>query len=252
MLATYDLKGKKALVTGGASGIGLGAVRAFLRCGATVAINDLPGSPRLAEQVGALKAEGHDVVAAPGNVGDAGDAPRMLERAIGDMGGLDYLINNAGTPNTTSPVPPADFERQDEAFWDVLLDVNLIGPYRCTRAAAAALRASRGAIVSTASISAYGGGGSSSPYCATKAALVVLTKEWARALAPEVRVNAIAPGAVDSAWMCRFPDENAMADRIPLGRIGSPADYGEAILFLAAGADYVTGQTLIVDGGWTA
>ena len=253
MLATYDLKGRTALVTGGASGIGLGAVRAFLRCGAAVAINDLASSPNLERVVKELSAEGHTVVAAPGNVGDPEDAPRMVAQAIADLGRLDYLVNNAGTPNTKSPVPPADFERQDEAFWNVLLNVNLIGPYRCTKAAAKALKASGGAIVNTASISAFGGGGSSSVYCATKAGLVNLTKEWARALAPEVRVNGIAPGAVDSAWMCRFDDlEAGDLSHIPLRRIGSPTDYGEAILFLAAGADYVTGHTLTVDGGLTA
>ncbi|MBN34510.1 MAG: oxidoreductase [Rhodospirillaceae bacterium] len=251
-MASYDLTGKKALVTGGASGIGLGAVKAFLRCGATVAINDLPSSPRLPEVIAELSAEGHAVVAAPGNVGDAEDTPHMMRRAIDDMGGLDFLINNAGTPGTPQPIPPSDFERQDEDFWNLLLNVNLIGPYRCTKAAANALRESGGAIVNTASISAHGNGGSSSVYCATKAGLVNLTKEWARALAPVVRVNAIAPGAVDSAWMCRFPSQDAGFDRaIPLQRIGTPVDYGEAILFLSAGADYITGQTINVDGGLT-
>lgn len=102
--------------------------------------------------------------------------------------------------------------------------------------------------MNTASISAHGGGGSSSVYCATKAGLVSLTREWARALAPEVRVNAIAPGVVNSDWMCRFGDDTF---EVPLGRAGEPEDYGDVILYLAAGADYVTGQTLNVDGGLT-
>ncbi len=253
MRASYDLQGRKALVTGGASGIGLGTVEAFLRCGASVAINDLPSSPRLAEEVERLTSEGHDVVAAPGDVGDAEDAPRMVRDAAKALDGLDYLINNAGTPGTKLPIPPADFESQDEAFWDKLLNVNLIGPYRCTKAAAPFLRASGGAIVNTASISAHGGGGSSSVYCATKAGLVNLTKEWARALAPDVRVNAIAPGPVDSPWECRFPEMfDDIENIVPLKRVGSTEDYGDTILFLSAGADYVTGQTLNVDGGMTA
>lgn len=252
MRASYDLQGRKALVTGGASGIGLGAVEAFLRCGASVAVNDLPTSPRLAEEIERLKSAGHDVVAAPGDVGDADDAPRMVRDAAKALDGLDYLINNAGTPGTKLPIPAANFDAQDEAFWDKLLNVNLIGPYRCTKAAAPFLKASGGAIVNTASISAHGGGGSSSVYCATKAGLVNLTKEWARALAPDVRVNAIAPGAVDSPWECRFPDMFADIETIvPLKRVGSPDDYGDTILFLSAGADYVTGQTLNVDGGLT-
>lgn len=255
MQATFDLKGKRALVTGGASGIGLGTVMAFLRCGASVAINDLETSERLPQVIEELRAEGHDVIPAPGNVGDAEDCPRMVADAIDELRGLDYLVNNAGTPGTPQPIPPSDFDRQDEAFWDLLLNVNLIGPFRCTKAAAPALKASGGAIVNTASISAHGGGGSSSVYAATKAGLVNLTREWARALAPEVRVNAIAPGRVESNWMCRFPDQDGnleILESIPLRRIGTPEDYGDAILYLAAGASYVTGQTLNVDGGVTS
>lgn len=257
MIAQFDLTGKKALVTGGASGIGLGTVEAFTRCGASVAINDLPGSPKLDAAVDALTASGHRVIAAPGNVGDPEDAPRMVATAIEGLGGLDYLINNAGTPGTPTPIPASDFERQDEAFWNLLLNVNLIGPFRCIKAAAPALKAAKGAVVNTASVSAFGTRGSSAVYCATKAGLVKLTREWAHALAPEVRVNAIAPGRVDSDWMCRFPDQDDVEEEdiraeIPLQRVGTPADYAEAILFLAAGADYVTGQTLTVDGGMTA
>ncbi len=106
--------------------------------------------------------------------------------------------------------------------------------------------------MNTASIAAFGGGGSSAPYCATKAGRVSLPRVWARALAPEVRVNAIAPGLVDSDWMCRFDESGLGAtDNIPLQREGTPQDYAEVILFLAAGADYISGQTLTVDGGLT-
>ena len=248
MRVTFDLSGQRALVTGGASGIGLGAVRALARCGARVAVNDLAGTDKLDKVVARLAAEGLEVVAAPGDVGDSIDGPRMVRQAIADLGGLDYLVNNAGTPGTTQPIPPGDFERQDDAFWNLLLNVNLIGPWRCTREAAPALKQAGGAIVNTASISAHGGGGSSSVYCATKAGLVSLTREWARALAPGVRVNAIAPGVVNSDWMCRFGDDTF---EVPLGRAGEPEDYGDVILYLAAGADYVTGQTLNVDGGLT-
>jgi 3-oxoacyl-[acyl-carrier protein] reductase len=251
MLANYDLKDKKVLVTGGASGIGLGTVEAFLRCGASVAINDLPGD-KLEDLVSRLARDGHSVISAAGNIGDAEDAARMVLEAISNLEGLDYLINNAATPGTSTPIPASDFESQTEAFWNLLLNVNLLGPFRCTRAAAEALKISKGAIVNTASISAFGGGGSSSPYCATKAGLINLTREWARALAPDVRVNAIAPGMVDSEWMCRFEDgELDWTGKIPLQRAGSPQDYADVILFLAAGADYVNGQTLTVDGGLT-
>lgn len=249
MTPTFDLAGHRVLVTGAASGIGLATARAFAVNGALVALNDLPG-PKLDDAVAALVADGHAVCAAPGDVGDSGIAHTMVASAIADLGGLDTLVNNAGTPATHLPIAPADFDRQDEAFWAKLLNVNLLGPYRCTRAAADALRASGGAIVNTASVSAFGGGASSSPYAATKAALVSMTREWARALAPEVRVNAIAPGLVDSDWMCRFEGTDLdVTSSVPLGRQGQPAEYAQVILFLAVAATYMTGQTVIVDGG---
>ncbi len=253
-MLTADLKGKKALVTGAASGIGLGTAELFARSGAAVAINDVAGNARLDDAVARLSGDGLDVIAAPGDVGDAEDARAMVVRAAEAMGGLDYLVNNAGTPGTKSPIPPSDLDAQTEAFWQRLLSINLIGPFRCTHAAAPYLRAARGAVVNTTSISAFGGGGSSSTYSCTKAGLVNLTAELARGLAPEVRVNAIAPGMVNSDWECRFDEEfraRAMA-HLPLGRAGDPEDYAEVILFLCAGAAYVTGQTITVDGGLRA
>jgi 3-oxoacyl-[acyl-carrier protein] reductase len=251
-MITADLKGKKALVTGAASGIGLATAELLARMGAKVAINDLARSERLPKEVERLRSKGFDVIAAPGDVGDAKDAARMVETAAAAMGGLDYLVNNAGTPGTDRPIPPSDLERQDEAFWQKLLSVNLIGPFRCVRAAAPHLKKSRGAIVNTASISAFGRGGSSSVYCMTKAGLVSMTKELARGLAPEVRVNAIAPGLVQgSNWQCRWTEDEVDSDvaNIPLQRPGKIEDYAEAIFYLCAGAPYITGVTLMVDGG---
>jgi 3-oxoacyl-[acyl-carrier protein] reductase len=249
MTPKYDLEDHKVLVTGGASGIGLATVKAFLRNGATVAINDLPGD-KLDAIINELGSNGDKVIATPGDIGDPDSASDMINQAISGLGGLDFLINNAGTPATRKPIAPADFDSQDEALWNRLLNVNLLGPYRCTKAAEKALRQSKGAIVNTASISAFGGGGSSSPYCATKAALIAITREWSRALAPDVRVNAIAPGLVDSDWMCRFEETKFdVAKEVPLEREGKPDEYAEFILFLAAGATYMTGQTVIVDGG---
>jgi 3-oxoacyl-[acyl-carrier protein] reductase len=247
MKISFNLQNHKVLVTGGASGIGLATVRAFLKAGATVAVNDLPGD-RLDATIDELTTEGFNAIAAPADIGNAQAATDMVHSAVKTMQGLDYLINNAGTPATRTPIAADDFERQDESLWQTLLSVNLLGPYRCTKTAAPVLRQSRGAIVNTASVSAFGGGGSSSPYCATKAALVALTREWARALAPEVRVNAIAPGLVDSDWMCRFEDTE-FDTTVPLQRSGQPEEYAEHIVYLAAGASYMTGQTVIVDGG---
>jgi len=248
-----DLAGKRTLITGAASGIGLATAELFARCGARVAINDLERNPNLDREVTRLRAEGFDVVAAPGNVGDPQDCRRMVSKAIAALGGLDHLINNAGTPATKAPVAASDLDGIDEGFWDRVLSVNLVGPYRCVQSAAEALRASKGAIVNTCSIAGITGSGSSTAYAATKAGLINMTRALAKGLAPDVRVNAIAPGVVDSPWECRWPDDQqpARIGRIPLGRPGLPADFAEAILFLAAGAAYITGHTLVVDGGVT-
>ena len=253
-MISAELQGRKALITGAASGIGLATAGLFARSGARVALNDLPGSPRLEVEVGRLKGQGLDVIAAPGDVGSDSDVKRMVETAAGALGGLDYLVNNAGTPGTKQPIPIEDMVRQDEAFWQKLVSVNLIGPYRCVRAALPWLKAAHGAVVNTASTAALGGGGSSTTYCTTKAGLVSMTRELARGLAPDVRVNAIAPGIVEgSNWECRWSEEDAAADtqRVPLRRAGRPEDYAEAILFLCAGGAYITGVTLVVDGGLT-
>jgi len=248
----YDLKGQKALVTGAASGIGLGTVTMLARAGAAVALNHLPDDPRGAEAVASLRAEGLNVIAAPGKVGKPGETEAMVERAIADLGGLDLLVNNAGTPATRSTVPPARLDLVTDEMWDAILSTNLVGVFRCTKTAAPALKASKGAVVNTASIAALGGAGSSMAYAASKSAVVSLTRNLARALAPEVRVNCIAPGAVDSPWLDWTPEQKVShLDKSLLKRVGAPSDYADVILFLAYGTEMITGEMVVVDAGLT-
>ena len=176
-------------MTGAASGIGLATVEAFARRGDAVALNFLPTDPRGAAQAERLRAEGRNVIAAPGNVADADSCAMMVADAIAALGGLDYLVNNAGISGTSEPIPMSDLDRMTEAFWHDILATNLLGPFRCARAAADALRTAGGAVVNIASVAGLSMVGSSLAYGASKAALINMTRNLARALAPEVRVK---------------------------------------------------------------
>jgi 3-oxoacyl-[acyl-carrier protein] reductase len=249
----YDLTGKTALVTGGASGIGFATAKMLAGFGATVAVNFLTDDPRGPEAVDKLTAAGGKAIMAPGSVGEAGGAEAMVLKAVADLGRLDLLVNNAGTPGTRQRIAPPDLDRITEELWTALLEVNLLGVFRCAKAAAPALKAVGGAIVNTASIAGLGRAGSSLAYGATKAGVVSLTQNLARALAPEVRVNAIAPGAVDSSWMVEWTNEERQQsiEHALLKRRCQPEDLAEVIAFLGFGAAMVTGQTITVDGGLT-
>lgn len=253
-MISADLTGRAALVTGGASGIGLATVTLLARSGAEVGLNHLPDDPAGPEEAERLlRGEGLDVLPVAGNVAEAGVAEAMVETAADRLGRLDFLVNNAGTSGTREPIPPADLDAITEEFWQLILATNLLGPFRCAHAAAPHLRAAHGAVVNTASIAGVSTQGSSIAYGASKGALVNLTRGLARALAPEVRVNAVAPGHVDTPWTRGWPEERRResAERALMKRHCRADDIAEAILFLLAGGAMVTGQTLIVDGGLT-
>ncbi|HEY7244752.1 MAG TPA: SDR family oxidoreductase [Xanthobacteraceae bacterium] len=248
-----SLHGKTVLVTGGASGIGLATVELFAKRGARVALNHLPDDIRGPAAADRLCAQGHAVLPAPGDVSKPEAAERMVAHAIEALGRLDFLVNNAGTPATVEPIAPGELDRLDEAFWQTVLMTNLLGPFRCTRAAANALRAARGAVCNTASVAGRNMPGSSMAYGASKAGLINLTKNLARALAPQARANAVAPGFVDTDWTRAWPAarKQASIERTLLKRACTPADIAAAIVFLCADATMVTAQTLVVDGGYS-
>lgn len=245
----FKLNEKRVLVTGSASGIGLATANLFARSGAHVAMNDLPGEA-LAKSVETLKREGLPVEAVPGDLSLSKTADQTAKRALEVLGGLDYLVNNAGAPGTRSPIPPSDLDALTDEFWDRILRINLMSAFWMTKSVADALRSARGAVVNTVSVAAFGGGGSSTPYATAKAGLAGLTRELARGLAPAVRVNGIAPGYVNSNWLCSFGDLDAIAQSsVPLARVGQPEDYAELIVFLCAGASYITGEVIPITGG---
>lgn len=252
MSLSYDLTGKRALVTGGGSGIGLTTVEMLARAGARVAVNRLPRDEGALAQIERLKAEGLAVIDAPGDVSNDAGAAVMVETAIAALGGLDYLINNAATFGTKEPIPLANLDAIDEAFWTNILSTNLVGPFRCARAAATALKASGGAVVNVASTAGLGLPGSSVAYGASKAGLINLTQNLARALAPEVRVNAVAPGHVITAWTDQWPAARReyAINKSLLKKASRPEDIATVILFLCAGTQMITGQTVPVEGGY--
>ena len=224
-MVSADLRGKAAIVTGGASGIGLAAVRLFAQCGATVALNDLPDNSSIATQVDSLKNQGLDVLAAPGDVGRPAEARRMVDDAVKNMGRLDYLINNAGGGFTDQPIPPADLDSLSDDLWGRILDVNLKGAFHCTHAASGHLKLVEGAVVNNASTAGLGiNQGSSIAYAASKAALSNLTRGLAKALGPTVRVNAVAPGHIKTPRTDRLGDEHRRrsVSRTALQRPGPP------------------------------
>lgn len=251
MKSRFCLEGKLALVTGGASGIGLSTVRMFASSGAKVAINHLSGDEGATRTIAALAGEGLNVVSAPGNVADPAECSAMVDAVLQREGGLDYLVNNAGTSGTTKPIDFSDLDAMSEEFWQTILSTNLVGPFRCARAAAGALKKSGGAIVNTSSNSGFNTRASSLAYAASKAGLINMTRSLARALAPFVRVNAVAPGIVDTPWTKQWPDarKKEAMQRSFLNRMATPEDVAEVIVFLAAGAAYVNGQTIVLDGG---
>ncbi|MCZ4493435.1 MAG: dehydrogenase, short-chain alcohol dehydrogenase like protein [Conexibacter sp.] len=247
--------GPVALVTGGATGIGFATALALGRDGARVVLAGLPGSP-LPEAVDALLAHGIDAIAVEADVGRPVDAERAVAAAVEAYGRLDALVNCAGT----SAVAP--LATMDEADWDRVFDTNVRGVFLMSRAAIPALAASGdGAIVNVASQLALAAVPGFSAYCASKAAVLHLTRCMALELLPSgVRVNAVCPGGVDTPLLQRaFPDgrgpQGTLDDLVaahPIGRLGRPEEVAAAIRFLvSAEASFVVGAGLVVDGGYT-
>ena len=248
-----DFSGKAVMITGGARGLGLATARAFLVAGARVAVNDL-AADRLAGAVAELGPLG-SVVPAPADVATVAGCRQAVAVAHAAFGRLDVLVNNAAV-NVEKPI--ADW---DEELWDRHLDVVLKGTFFATQAALGPLRASGGAVVNVASQLGLQGVSDNVGYCAAKGGVVNLTRALAIELAPEVRVNSVCPGPIDTPLMrdCAIASGDAdayyrrYADYSPLGRVADPAEIANAILFLASPrAAMITGVAFAIDGGSTA
>jgi NAD(P)-dependent dehydrogenase (short-subunit alcohol dehydrogenase family) len=249
MVGTSDFSGRVAIVTGAASGVGREVTRQLGERGASVVAVDV--SPDVHELAG------ETVAAVEGDVSVPETADRAVSAAVESWGRLDVLVNNAGLI-VFKPVT----ETTDEEL-DRVLAVNVKGMFYFCRAAIPAIeRTGGGAIVSTASISGLVGLQGQAAYCASKGAIVNLTRQLALDYAPVgIRVNAVAPGAIETQFLMRFvnaqEDPDALAASIkaehPLGRWASPDEIARTIVFLASDeASFVTGAILSVDGGFTA
>lgn len=239
---------KVAIVTGSSSGIGAATAVALAERGWSVVIN-YSKSAKDAESV-AARCPGSIVVQA--NVAEDADCKRLVQAALDKWGRLDALVNNAGTTkfvnhNDLDGLQAADFQR--------IYATNVIAPFQMCRAAANALKASKGAIVNVSSVAALLGTGSSIAYAASKAALNTMSMSLARVLAPEVRVNLMAPGFVETPWLKSGFGESyekimqGYSAVAPLGEVCQPEDVARAIVWLVEDARMVTGQTVYVDSG---
>ncbi len=253
-LMHIDFSGKRVLVTGGSRGIGRAIVEMFLEAGAIVALNGRTqeSTAKAVTEIGA----GDRLTAAPGSVASVADCGRIVETAVAGLGGLDILVNNAGWGDVTR------LGTTTEDSWDRTVDTNLKGVFFMTQCAAPHLKAAKGAIVNFSSVFGLVGAPGSSVYGATKAGVINLTKAHALELAPDVRVNAVCPGGVDTDMLRELA--LTLADTVEEGyailsedctaqkRIADPRELAGPVLYLCSDlASFVTGSIHVVDGGET-
>ncbi len=248
-----DVSGKVAIVTGSATGVGRATALQLADRGCGVVVNYTRSEAEAQQTLADVKARGVPALLAQCDVSDDAAVRAMVQRAADELGGVDVLVNNAGT---TTFVNHADLDGLSEDVWDRTLAVNLKGPFFCSRAVAPFMKArGAGAIVNVSSIAGVTGGGSSIAYSASKAGVISLTKNLSRVLGPEVRVNCVAPGFIEGRWLQAGLGENydnvrrRTEEGTVLKRITTPDDVAQVILSLICGADLVSGQTVVIDAG---
>lgn len=245
-----DAGRKVALVTGSAAGIGRACALNFARRGLDVVVNYTRSENEARQVVADAEGQGARALLQQCDVSDDAAVGRMMDGVAEEFGRLDIVVNNAGT---TRFINHSDLAALTEEIWDRILAVNLKGPFFVTRAAVPLMRRrGGGAIVNVSSVAGVVGAGSSIAYAASKGGLNIMTKSLGRVLAPEIRVNTVCPGPVDTRWLKGHEEMVAKAvANTPAGRAATAEDIAETIGFLALDAHHTFGQCLIVDGGRT-
>lgn len=241
-----------ALITGAGTGVGRACALQFARRGYDVVVNYSRSESDASQTADEVSACGVRSLLACCDVSNDDAVLEMIGQVDRVFGKLDVVVNNAAT---THFVAHSDLDGLTEAMWDRILAVNVKGAFFVTRAASKLLRNSdRGAVVNIASVAGITGNGSSIAYCASKGALITMTKSFARVLAPRVTVNAVCPGPIDSRWIRQGNpdwDLEAMVADYPIPRPAQPDDIADAVLHFADANSLATGQILTVDGGQT-
>jgi NAD(P)-dependent dehydrogenase (short-subunit alcohol dehydrogenase family) len=248
-----NVEGKVALITGGGTGVGRATALDLAKRGCAVAVN-YSRSAAEAEQTAADVAKlGVKSLAFRADVADDAACRALVDATVRELGRLDVLVQSAGV---TSFIPHANLDAVTADDWQRILGVNLVGAFQMARAAKAPMEAAGGGIVvNVSSVAGIAGVGSSIPYCASKAGMNNLTITLARALAPKIRVVAVAPGFITGRWLAGGlgaayePVKKAMEAKSPLGRVCEPEDVSDAIVALICGSDLVTGVVVPVEGG---
>ena len=244
------LKDRVALVTGAGTGIGRAIAETFAREGAKVAVNYSKSREAAEEVVAGIRSAGGTALAIGADVADAAEVDGMVNRVNQEFGQLDILVNNAGW---STRIPHDQLDNLTDEIWDRTFDTNLRGAFYAVRSAVPSLRKQPGAsIVNVASVAGMTGMGSSIAYAASKGAMITMNKSLARALAPQIRVNAIAPGFVRTRfanWPAAAFDQGEAVT--PLKRLATVEEIAELALYLVADAGSMTGETIVVDGGLT-
>ena len=240
------LKGRVALVTGSAQGIGKSIAEALAKEGADIIVSDI-NIDAANITAGEIAKLGVRTIATKTNVADAESVKAMVDEAVKSFGKIDILINNAGITRDNLLI------RMKDEDWDAVLNVNLRSMFLCTKAIAPLMMKSRwGRIVNIASIVGEMGNFGQVNYSAAKAGAIGMTKTVARELASRgITCNAVAPGFIDTAMTQKLSDDvkKRLSEQIPLTRLGTPDDIAKAVIFLCADADYITGQVVNVNGG---